>query len=173
MIDQKAGDQRGAGDAEIAPDPVGGDAHARVAPLGGDDGETDRMIDRREDADDEEPGADLQRALGEAGGDGGEADADKEDAHHAVAAPLVRQPAGRQREEAKGEEAGCGIGQERGIADIPLAAQRQGGDRGEDQHKEVVEKVADVEQQKVCAVPIHHRVSIALARARCLAKECR
>ena len=93
MIDEIAGDQRRAGDAEIAPDAVHGEAHAGVLPLLRDDGEADRMIDRGEYADDEQADADLQRRLREGGGDRRRADADEEHGDHALAAPFVGEPA--------------------------------------------------------------------------------
>ena len=61
MVDEVAGDQRRAGDAQVAPHAVDGDAHARVLPLLDHDGETDGMIDGGEHADDEQAEADLER----------------------------------------------------------------------------------------------------------------
>ena len=65
MIDEIAGDEGGARNTEIAPDAVHGQPHTGVLPLLRHDGEADRMIDRGEDADDEETDADLQRRLRE------------------------------------------------------------------------------------------------------------
>ncbi len=79
-------------------------------------------------------------------------DADEEHAHHALAAPLVRDPAGRQREHAEREEPGCCVFQEVGIAQAPLAVQRQRRHGGEDQREQVVQEVSEVEQQEVQAV---------------------
>ena len=92
-----------------------------------------------------------------AGGDRGEADADEEHAHHALAAPLVGEPAGGQREHAEREEAGRGVFQEIGIAQAPLAMQRQRRHGGEDQREQVVEEVADIEQQEMQALA-HERL---------------
>jgi hypothetical protein len=155
VVDEIAGQQRRAGDAEVAPHAVHRDAHAGVLPLGGDDGEPDRMIDRREHADDEQADADLQGRLRKSGGDRGEADADEEHAHHALAAPFVGEPPGRQGEQAEGEEAGSGIGEQIAVADAPLAAERQRRHGGEDQGEQVIEEMADVEQQELRTVTVH------------------
>ena len=110
------------------------------------------MVDGGEHADHEQAEPDLEGRARERRGDGGEADADEEHAHHALAAPLVGEPAGGQREHAEGEEAGRGVFQELGVAEPPFAMQRQRRHRGEDQREQVVEKVADVEQQEVQAL---------------------
>ncbi len=152
VVDEVARDQRGTGDAQVAPHAVDGNAHARVAPLLHHDGESDGMIDGGKDAEDEKASADLKRRAGEGGGNGCTADADKVGAHHAVAAPLVGKPAGRQREHAECDEAGRGVSEQVGVAEAPIAVQRQRRHRGEDQHEEMIEEVADVEQQKVQAL---------------------
>jgi hypothetical protein len=53
--------------------------------------EADRVIDRRENADHEQPDADLQRRLRKTGPDRGEPDADKEHDHHALDGSICRQ----------------------------------------------------------------------------------
>ena len=78
--------------------------------------------------------------------------ADEEHAHHAVAAPLVGDPAGGKREYAEGEETGRGVLQELGIAQAPLAMQRERRHRGEDQREQMVEVMADIEQQEMQAL---------------------
>ena len=54
IVDQIAGEQRGARDAEVAPDAVHRDAHPGVLPFRDDDREADRVVDRREHADHEQ-----------------------------------------------------------------------------------------------------------------------
>ena len=61
------------------------------------------------------------------------------------------QPAG-QREHAEGEEARRGVFQQVGVAEAPLAMQRQRRDRCKDQREKVVEEMADVEQQEMQAL---------------------
>ncbi len=110
------------------------------------------MVDGGEYADNEQSEPDLEGRAREGRGDGGEADANEEHAHHALAAPLVGEPAGGQREYAEGEEAGRGVFQQLGVAEPPFAVQRQRRHRGEDQREQVVEKMTDVEQQEVQAL---------------------
>ena len=69
IVDQIAGDQRGARDAEIAPHAVHRQPHAGVLPFLRHHREADRMIDRGEHADHEQADADLQRRLREPGRD--------------------------------------------------------------------------------------------------------
>ena len=64
------------------------------------------------------------------------------------------QPAG-QREQAEGEEAGRRVFQQIAVAQAPFAGQRQRRDGREDQREHVIEKVADVQEQKVDAIAIH------------------
>ena len=78
------------------------------------------MIDRREHSDDEKADTDLQRCLRESRGDRTQANANEEDAHHAVTAPFIGQPAGRQREDSEGEKSGRRIRQKRRIGDAPF-----------------------------------------------------
>ena len=152
VVDEVAGDQRRTRHAQVAPHAVDGDAHARVLPLLHHEGEADRVVDRGKHADHEQADADLQRRAREGRGNRGEPDADEEHAHHALAAPLVREPAGRQREHAEREEPGCCVFQEIGIAEAPLAVQRKRRHGGEDQREQMIQEVPEVEQQEVQAL---------------------
>ena len=158
VIDEIAGDQRGAGDAEIAPDAVDGEAHAGAAPFLDHDRQPDRMIDRREDADDEQADADLQRRLGNRRCQRGEPDADEEHHHHAMPAPFVGEPACRQRKYSEREEARGRVFQQVGVAEAPFPRQRQRRDGGEYQREQMVEEMADVEQQELHPVTRHFLV---------------
>ena len=97
--------------------------------------QADRVINRREHADDKQPGGDLDRVLRLAGGDGGEADADEKNHHHAFAAPPVGQPAGGQGEQSESHQARRRVRDQLGVAQAPLPGQYQGGHRREDQHE--------------------------------------
>ena len=151
-VDQGARQERRAADAEVAPYAVHRDvaAHARAA--ASDHGKADGMVDRREDADGEQAGRDLERTRGERRGDRGKPGSNEEDRHHAFPAPAVRKPAGGERKETEGDEARCRIGHELGIRHPPLADQREGGDGREDQHEEVVQEVAHVQEEEMEAI---------------------
>ena len=155
VVDQVAGDQRGARDAEIAPHAVHGEPHAGVLPFLRHHRETDRMVDRGEHADHEQPDPDLQRRLRKSGRDRGEPDADEEHDHHALAAPFVREPAGRIREHAEREEAGRRVFEQFAVAELPFARERQRRDGREDQREQMIEEVPDVEEQEMRAIAIH------------------
>ena len=103
------------------------------------------MIDRCEHANHEQADANLQRCLRKSGTNRGQADADEKYTHHAILAPLVGQPASRQRKGAKREETRCRIGQQFSIADIPFAVEHQRRHGCEDQHEEMVKKMSDVQ----------------------------
>jgi hypothetical protein len=101
------------------------------------------------------PGADLERRAGQRRKDGGGADADEEDDHHPLAAPLVGQPAGRDGAQAEGDEAWGRVGDELGVAHVPLVAQPQCRRGREDEHEQMVEEVPDVEKQEVDPFAVH------------------
>ena len=113
------------------------------------------MIDGGKHAGDEQSDADLRRSLRETGRDGGQADPDEEDAHHAVFTPLVGNPARGHGEETEGEETWRRVGQQFRIADAPLDMEYQGRDRRKDQREQMVEQRPDVQQQKIRLIPIH------------------
>ena len=85
----------------------------------------------------------------------GQADADEEHRHHAFAAPLVRDPACRQRKQPERQKPRRRVFQQVRIADAPFAGQRQRRDGGEDQCEHVVEEVTHIQEKEVTAVPIH------------------
>jgi hypothetical protein len=74
-----------------------------------------------------------------------------------IAVPLVGDPAGRQRKQAKRQEARRCKLQQVGIAQPPLAMQGKRGHRRKDQSEQVVEKMPNVEQQKMQALA-HERL---------------
>ena len=79
----------------------------------------------------------------------------KKDAHHAVLAPLIGNPARRHGEKAEGEETGGRVGQQFRVADIPLAIEHQGSDGRETKGEQMVEKMPNVQQQKIRLIPVH------------------
>ena len=113
------------------------------------------MVDRREEADGGEAERDLERRPREGGHDRARADAEEEDHDHPFAAPLVREPAGRDRGHPEGDESRRRVGDEGGVAHPPLVGEPQRGDGREDEHEEVVEEVPDVQEQEAETVARH------------------
>jgi hypothetical protein len=152
VVDKIAGDQCGARHAKVAKYPVHGDAHAGVFPCLHHNRQADWTIDCRKSADGKQPNGDLQRRVRQGGCHRRQANTDKEDAHHPFAAPFVGKPTGRQREQTKGQEARGGVLQEVGIAQAPVAIQSQCRHGGKDQREQVIEKMAEVEEEKMQAL---------------------
>ena len=113
------------------------------------------MVERSEHADCEQPRGNLERGAGQRRRNRARPDAEEEDDHHAFPAPLVRDPSGRYRADAKGDEPRRGVGDERGVAHAPFLGEPQRRDRCEDQHEKVVEEVPDVEEEEVDAIASH------------------
>jgi len=152
VVDEVARDQGGTGNAQVAPHAIDGDAHPCVLPCLDDDGEPDGVIYGGEQADREQAEADLQGRARERRGKRSKADADEERRHHTLAAPLVGEPPGGQREYAEGKEAGRGVFDEVAITEAPFAIECERRYRGEDQREQMIEEVADIEQQEMQAL---------------------
>jgi hypothetical protein len=103
------------------------------------------VVDRRKYPDQRKAEADLPRRLRHPGEQHGRADAEEEHRHHLVAAPVIREPSGRQRERAECDEAAQGERQELRVRPVPLAAERDH-HRGKDQHHKVVEEMPQVDE---------------------------
>ena len=84
VVDQEAGRDRRHGDAHVAPDAVDAKRQPDLLLAVDHHGDAHRVIDRREDSDQEQRQHHLHRALREAHGDGGQADADEEGGDHAL-----------------------------------------------------------------------------------------
>ena len=102
----------------------------------------------------------------EGGQDRARADAEEEDDDHPLAAPLVREPAGRNRGHPEGDEARRRVRDEGRVAHPPLVGEPEGRDRREDEHEEVVEEVPDVQEEEAEASTRHVKVSRAYRRPR-------
>ena len=120
------------------------------------------MIDRGKDAEDEQGDGDLQRRLCISRQDRGDADADEEHGHHAVPAPAVRKPPRRQGEQAEGYESGRRVVNQLLVAQAPFARQRKCRHSRENQRKQMVEEMADIEEEKVCPLASHWRFPLFL-----------
>ncbi|MET4771091.1 hypothetical protein ABIA28_003305 [Bradyrhizobium elkanii] len=165
ILADHAGDQRRRGDAEIAPDAVDPHLGAELLGIGHDHRGADRMIDRGEDADRQQRGAELQRRLHEADRDHRQADADEEDHHHVAAAPAVAEPARDQRAGAEGDEARGRIGQQFRIGHAERRAHDDDGG-GENQHRVVIDEMGRVDEGDhpagTVAWTVHRHVSHAI-----------
>ena len=104
MIDHVAGDQRCTGYTKVAPHPIGGNSHASVAPLRSHNCQANGMIDGGQHSNHKQPNTDLHGRCSKAREDRSNADADEEDAHHAVATPFVSKPPCRQRKQTESKE---------------------------------------------------------------------
>ena len=148
-VDQDAGHQRGQRHAHIAVYSVDRDGDSGApAPLDH-HGEADGVVDRGEHADGQQPRADLERRVGEPGGEGAGPDAEEEDAHHPLAAPLVAEPPGQEREGPERNEAGRPVWDQVVIGQVPGLGQEERRHGGEDQHGEMVEQVPDIQEQEL------------------------
>ena len=154
-VDEPAGEQRGGGDPQVAEHAVDRERDAGLLPSVHDHRETDRMVDRGEHPDREQPQRDLDGGARQRRGDRARPDADEEDHHHPFPAPLVRDPSGRDGADPERDEPRRGVGDERRVAHAPLLGEPQRRHRREDQHEEVVEEMPDVEEQEVQAIARH------------------
>ena len=154
-VDQNAGQERCGGHPEIAEHAVDRQRHAGLPAALHHHRQPYGVVDGRENADREEAGRDRERRIGQRRGDRARADPEKEDDHHPLAAPLVRDPSGRDGADAEGDESGRGERNERRVTHLPLRGQPERGDGREDQHEEMVEEVPDVEKQEADPVPWH------------------
>ena len=150
-VDEPPGEQRGGGNAEVTEHAVDRERDAGLRSPVHDHREADGVVDRGEHADREQSGRNLDRGVRHRRRDRARPDADEEDDHHALAAPLVREPPRRYRADAECDEPRRGVRNERGVAHAPFLGEPQRRDRREDQHEEVVEEVPDVEEQEVQA----------------------
>ena len=140
---EDGGDAGGQRHAEIAADAVERERAAAIGRGRDHDGGADRMIDRgehaeREQRDRERDEVGRHRRRREA-----EPAADIEHHHHVAAAPVVGEPAGRQREDAEGEER---RGAEREQLAVGAAVDRFEPDHHgrEDQHHVMVDRVREI-----------------------------
>ncbi|MEY9619667.1 hypothetical protein ABH982_003124 [Bradyrhizobium ottawaense] len=158
ILADHAGDQRRGGNAEIAPDAV--DAHLAAEPVGirHDHGGADGMIDRGEDADGEQRGAELHGRLHEADRDHGGTNADEEDQHHVAAAPAVPEPAGQQRAGTERDEARRRVRQQLRIGHAERRPHDDHGG-GKDQHRIMVDEMACVDETDDPAGAVHYESS--------------
>ena len=158
---QRRGDAGGERHADIAADAVEGERAAAVGRGRDHDRGADRMIDRGEHAEREQRDRERDEVRRQRRGGAAQPAADVEHHHHVAAAPAVGEPAGRQREDAEGEER---RGAERqqlavGAAVDDLEADHHG---REDQHHVVIDRVGEVVEadrqtpadssSRVCAV---------------------
>ena len=91
-IDEYAGHDGGTGYAHIAPHTVDAESDTGIhGPRFHDHGNSHRVVDGGEHADQKQPGADFQRRTGEAGQHRACADPQEEHDHHAATTPAIRQ----------------------------------------------------------------------------------
>ena len=113
------------------------------------------MVDRGEHADREQSEGNLGRRFRQRGHDGARADADEEDDEHPFPAPLVRDPAGRNRTQSERDEARHRVGDERRVTHPPFIREPERRDCREDQHEEVIEEVPDAQEEEVQSIARH------------------
>jgi hypothetical protein len=157
-VHQQARQRGGHRDAEVARQAVDADRCARPSRALQQHRDADRVIDRRERADERERRGELPGPLRHRREQRGRSDPEEEDDHHRAAAPEVTEPAGGQRSEAEHHE--------RADAErhqvFPAREAELGGDaghrRGEDQQEHVVHRVGHV-QKKDHAALVHGAVA--------------
>ena len=147
VLDQEAGEDRGAGDAEIAGQAVDADREPGILRLLHEHRDAHRMVDGREHAHQRQRGRQRPYAAGQRDQQRGDAHAQEEDDHHRAPAPQITQAAGRQRAEAEHDERPGGVRHQIGPHHPPVGG--DGRDRGgEDQQEQMVQAVADVEEER-------------------------
>ena len=151
-VDEPAGEQGGAGHPHVSEHAVDRQRHAGPAAPLHHQGEADRMVDRGEQADQEQAGTDLERGVRECGDHAGRAEAEEEDDHHGFAAPLVSNPACRKRTDAECDQPGRRIWDQFGIGNIPFVHQHECRRGRKDQNDQVIKEMAEIEEQEADAV---------------------
>ena len=164
-VGERARDQRGECDADVAEDPIHSEDPAHVLPVRDEHRDADRVVDRGEHADEREAQGDVHRSGGEAREDARGADAEEEHHHHAPPAPAIGEPACGDRKRAKGDEAAEGERQEIRVPAAELLTHREHHGR-ENEHEEVVERVAEVEEQAHAARGAHGEMITGRGRRR-------
>ncbi len=148
VLDQEAGRQRGRRDAEVAGEAVHADHAARPVRALHEHRDADRVVDRRERADDRERDRELPGRLRQRDEERRRADAEEEHQHHRAAAPMVAEAPGRQRADAEQHER-AGRERHQVLPARDAEVDRDRADRGrEHQQHQVVDRVRDVEQQR-------------------------
>ena len=140
---QSRGDAGGERDADIAANAIEGERPAAVDRGRDHDRGADRMIDRGEHAEREQRDRERDEVRRERRRGATQPAADIEHHHHVAAAPAVREPARRQREDAEGEER---RGAERQQLAVGTAIDHLETDHHgrEDQHHVVIDRMGEV-----------------------------
>ena len=141
-LDQPAGHYGRHGDAEAAEHPVDAESPATSSCTSHDPRDPHRMVDRGEETDRREAGAQLRRRLSVTGKPRGCAQAEEQDSHHARSAPAIGDPAGGQCAQADEDRAERPQLHEIRIRSAPIPLQVQDDDEVEG-HEVVSVEVAD------------------------------
>jgi len=147
-LHQQPREQGRAGHAQIARQAVDADDHPGAAGPLHEHGDAHRMINGREETDERQPRRKLPWPLRQRGEQRRRPQAEEEDQHHLPPAPEIAQATGRHGPQAEQEEGPHAVRHQVFPAGKAEFRRDRADGRREDQQEQMIERMADIEQQR-------------------------